>query len=379
LLLNATQEFVSVSVTQAMRNSFYVVVDSLIVFYVASRSVNSLPALRDVIASYCVAMLVVAPVAVFEFGKSWLLYSALDGALGLRWDGVQYLGREGLLRATGPAGHSLVLGYALAVGLGLWLCLQQAVRPFAWWAGVFALSIGLIAPVSRGPWVGAVLIVLVAAITGQRAGSRTFKLLLAAGLALVVVAMTPYADKLMSFVPFIGDVDESNVSYRQRILDVSWMVILENPFFGTPYFLSNPLMEQLRQGQGIIDLVNSYIVVALFTGLVGLFMFMGVFGASVLPLLNAVRRAGKLSPQTEAIGRSLLAVLLGVMFMIATVSSILSVPTIYWSLCALALAYTRLTKEASAAEAVARRTAQTPAPGYRQALGQGQAKGKPIQ
>jgi hypothetical protein len=379
LLLTAAQYFTAAPLTQAMRETFYLVGDSLIIFYVASRLVSSLPSLRDVVASYCVAMLVIVPIAVFEFGRSWLLYAALDGALGLGWDGIQYLGREGLLRATGPAGHSLVLGYALAVGLGLWLGLQHALRPFAWWAGLFALSIGLIAPVSRGPWVGAVLIVLLMAVTGQRAGSRTFKLLLAAGFVLVAVAMSPYADKMLSFVPFIGDVDQSNVSYRQRILDVTWMVILENPLFGTPHSLSNPLMEQLRQGQGIIDLVNSYIVVALFSGLVGLFMFVGVFAFSVLPLFTAIRRAGKLSPEIEAFGRSVLATVLGVMFMIATVSSILSVPIIYWSLCALALAYARLTKQASATQVTARPTAQVPAPGHRQPLDHVRAKREPTQ
>jgi hypothetical protein len=272
-----------------------------------------------------------------------------------------------------------VLGFALAVGLGLWLSLQPTLKPLAWWAGVFALSIGLIAPVSRGPWVGALLIVLVAAITGQRSGSRTFKLLLAGGFVLVAVAMSPYADKLVAFVPFIGEVDEFNVSYRQLILDVSWQVILENPFFGTPHFLSNPLMEQLRQGQGIIDLVNSYIVVALFTGLVGLFMFMGVFASTMLPLFSAIGRAGRLSPELEAIGRSLLAALVGVMFMIATVSSVLSVPTIYWSLCALALAYTRLTHQEAAAQTAARRTAHAPVRRYRQDFGQDQAPRGPIQ
>lgn len=373
LMLTAAQYFAAFPMTQAMRATFYVVGDSFIIFYVASRSVTSLPSLRDAAASFCVALLIIAPIVVFEFGKSWLLYSALDGALGLSWAGAQYLGRDGLLRATGPAGHSLVLGYALAVALGLWFCLQRTLRPLAWWTGLFGLCIGLIAPVSRGPWVGAVLIVLVAVVTGQRASSRTVKLLLSAAIVLVAAAMSPYAERLMSFVPFLGEVDEFNVSYRERLIQVSLMVIRENPVFGTPHFLSNPLMEQLRQGQGIIDPVNSYLVVALFSGLVGLFLFVGVFASSMLPLLNAMRRAGKYSPELELAGRSLLATLVGVVLMIATVASILAIPTIYWALCGLALAYVRLVKEESAAQVLARRTVQAPAPRPPRALGQGPA------
>lgn len=371
LLLAVMHQVTFLPFTQAIRGTFYVVVDALIVFYVASRSVNTFPALRETVASYCVALLIIVPIAVFEFGKSWLLYSTLDGALGLSWSGSQYLGREGLLRATGPAGHSLVLGYALAVALGLWFCLQRTLKPLAWWMGVFALSIGLIAPVSRGPWVGALLIVLAAVAIGRGAGSRVVKLLLAGVIGFVAVAMSPYADKLMGFMPFIGTVDSSNVSYRELLLEVSLRVIRENPLFGRPDFLSNPLMEQLRQGQGIIDLVNSYLAVALYSGLVGLFLFVGVFASTMLPLINAIRRAGRLSLEVEAAGRAIFAVLIGVVMMIATVSSIFAIPTIYWAMCALALAYKGMVDRETAAQMLARRKAQASNAPLRQVVNQG--------
>lgn len=333
------------SITQAMRATFYLVIDMVLVYYMASRSVRSEGELRDAAASFCVAMLVVAPIAVFEFGKHWLLYSALSPALGLEWDGGLYLGRDALLRATGPAGHAIALGYAFAVALGLWLCLQNTLRPIVWWAGALALGAGLVAPVSRGPWVGALVTVLLFIASGRHAGPRLAKAAVAAAISVAILAVTPFGAKVIDFLPFIGSVEADTVSYRAQLFQVSLFVISLNPWFGSPSFLSNPMMEQLRQGQGIIDLVNSYIGVALFSGGVGVFLFAGILVSSLWVGWRAARIAAGKWEQAAVLGQSLTAALIGVMVMIATVSSILAIPTIYWSLAGLALAYRTVVME----------------------------------
>ena len=351
LALQAALYFGAATITQTMRASFYLMVDTLLLYYVASRSVVTLRGFQDLAASLGVALLVVALVAIFEFGKHWLLYSSLSTALGLQWDAGLYLGRESLLRAVGPAGHSLVLGYVLAVGLGLWLCLRPRVSPLAWWTGIVALCAGLIAPVSRGPWVGAAIIVVVAAATGQRAGSRITKLLMASLVTVLLVVASPFGERLVEFLPFVGSVDEYNVTYRSRLFQVSLTVIAQNPLLGSADFRSNPEMEQMRQGQGIIDLVNSYVGIALSSGLVGLLLFAAVFSACLWGAYRAMRSAGSASAETELLGRSLFAALCGVLVMIAAVSSILAIPTIYWSLAGLAVAYSAMVKRGSAVSA----------------------------
>ena len=342
LLLQVVLYFAATTLTQTMRAGFYLVVDMLLLYYVASRSVVDLRGFRDVAGSLGVALMVVAPIAVFEFLKHWLLFSPLTAALGLYWDAGTYLGRDDLLRAMGPAGHALVLGYALAVGLGFWMYLHRTLPTGVWWVGAVVLFAGLIAPVSRGPWVGAALIVIVAVATGQNAAPRIMKLILAgAGIALLL-ALTPYGEKFLEYLPFVGSVDEGNVSYRKRLFDVSLMVIAQNPLLGSPTFLSNSTMEQMRQGQGIIDLVNSYLAIALSSGLIGLFLFSAIFVASFVGVYRAMGRNLFESNETELLGRSLLAVLLGVLVMIATVSSILVIPIIYWSVAGLSVAYSAM-------------------------------------
>lgn len=339
------------SLTQVMRGNFYLFVDIFLIYYVASRSLRDLSAFKDTAASLGVALLVVAPIAAFEFGKHWLLYSSLNTALGLSWDGGAYLGREALLRAVGPAGHSIALGYAFAVGLGMWACLQRRVKPAAWWVGALTLVIGLIAPVSRGPWVGAALIVAIVVGIGPNAGPRIAKLFVAGCVLGGVLLLSPYGEKLIDYLPFVGTVDEGSVTYRSQLFTVSMLVISQNPWFGSYDFLANPVMEQMRQGQGIIDLVNSYIAVALSSGIAGLTLFTGCFVVALRSVFGAMRQAGADAPDAELLGRALLGTLAGVMVMIATVSSILAIPTLYWSLVGMAAAYAAMVRRGTAAVA----------------------------
>ena len=120
------------------------------------------------------------------------------------------------------------------------------------------------------------------------------------------------------------------------------LVIQQNPWFGTFNALSNPLMEQLRQGEGIIDLVNTYIAVALTYGVVGLALFVGAFGSAAFGVWRVHRRLGpKDDAESEHLARALLAVLAAIMITIVTVSPINTIPPVYWSFIGIAVAYAR--------------------------------------
>src|SRR5947209_7924373 len=103
-----------------------------------------------------------------------------------------------------------------------------------------------------------------------------------------------------------------------------------NPILGSPYYLSSPGMEQMRQGEGIIDMVNSYLGVALPTGIVGLFLFLGVFGSSLIRLVGQCFNRDGEDHAGRTVARALLGTLVGVLVTIATASSIGAVPVVYW-------------------------------------------------
>lgn len=82
----------------------------------------------------------------------------------------------------------------------------------------------------------------------------------------------------------------------------------------------------MRQGQGIIDVVNTYVALALEFGLLTLAIFLLIFvltGLSVLPM--AFRRDALAEP-----ARQWLAIMAATMVTIATVSSVSYIPFIYW-------------------------------------------------
>jgi O-antigen ligase len=106
-------------------------------------------------------------------------------------------------------------------------------------------------------------------------------------------------------------------------------------------------MQQLKQGQGIIDIVNTYLGVALASGFVGLALFCGFFLVVLVELVLALRRAGG---DTYPLGQTLFCALLGILVMIFTTSSIGLIAVIYWSVAGLAQGYARAPALAHAAE-----------------------------
>jgi O-antigen ligase len=121
-------------------------------------------------------------------------------------------------------------------------------------------------------------------------------------------------------------------------------VIGRNFWFGSVDYLQTPEMQSMMQGQGIIDIVNSYIGVTLNYGVTGLALFAGFFLTILLSLYRVIRAAPDRTREDIRLGRALLAAWLGIMVMIFTVSSIFFVPYIYWTVGGIAVAYLQMMK-----------------------------------
>jgi O-antigen ligase len=147
--------------------------------------------------------------------------------------------------------------------------------------------------------------------------------------------------ELVDYLPFVGTVEAQNVAYRERLFEISLGVVLDHPLFGAWDFLQLPVMQQLRQGEGIIDVVNSYLGIALASGFVGLALFCGFFLVVLVELFGAMRRAGERGGEPYVLGQALFCVLVGVLVMIASTSSLTLIPVVYWSIAGLAQAYAR--------------------------------------
>lgn len=331
------------SFTGTVRAGFYGLIDSALPYYVASRAVNSLSDFRRVAGTIVLVCVTLGALAVFESTRHWLVYDSLRQAWGLPEAMSTYLLREGgVLRANVSVGNAIVLGYLFIFAIAMMNYVGPLLR--SGWRRRVAITVlfgGLIGAMSRGPWVGAAAMLLVYTGFGPGMGKRVASLIFGGGAAMIALLISPWGDKLISYLPFVGTVETGNVEYRARLFDVSMIVFKESPIVGDFHYLQNPIMEQMRQGAGIIDMVNTYLQIALPYGAIGLVLFLGVF---LLAMKNVKRvhsnRAHE--PEIERLGRALIAATVGILVTIGTVSSIGAIATIYTIIAGLSASYVRV-------------------------------------
>ena len=309
-------------------------------YYVASRTLNTLKEFRDAMMSFIMACQVLAVIAVFEIGRHWLLYSALNDALGVpSWNYGRYLGRGEFLRALATPGQAIALGFVLAIAIGCSLYFPKPhSRPMAWRLGWGSLISGLIAALSRGPWIGTGIVFIMFIITGPQKLFNLIKLSITAIVTFTTISILLGWDRMISYLPFIGNIDVENIDFRKRLLHEVTDIILKNPLFG-----SRDLdLEAFRTGEGIIDIVNTYLIIGLDSGLVGLGLFITFFMTICLSIAQLLPKLPEKEEEMRLLGRTLLAVLTGILVIIFTVTSITVIPYVYWSVAGVAVAYIRL-------------------------------------
>jgi len=208
-------------------------------------------------------------------------------------------------------------------------------------AGICVYWAGLLVTYSRGPWIGAASILMVFTVLRPRALSRLLKTAAAIAIGFGAVLVSPLGDQILSVLPWMGgSVGSDTLLYRQRIAQRSWHLIASHPFLGDQLALLK--MEDLRQGEGIIDLVNTYATVALFYGLVGLFAFLAFILIPAFRAYLATRRVAQSDPDLALLGASLIACTAGTLVMLADSSFILAYQQMFYVLAGLTAAYARL-------------------------------------
>lgn len=344
------------TIPSVMRDSvFYAFTNIFLLYYVSSRSLRSMPAFREAMGAFVVGMWVFCALVAFEFLRRWLLYSSLERALGVSLGDRGYLIRSGMLRAEGTAGQSIIAGYTAAVGIGIYLYVRTLIQnPWMRRLGMVLMFAGIIGAFARGPWVGGAAIIAVFILLGPSPIGNFGKIAGAILLSLPLLLSTQAGMTIIDHLPWIGTVDSRNVDFRENLADVAIRVILQYPFFGNFDFALIPEIEALRGSDGIIDVVNTYIMIALKGGIVSLSLFVGLVLAAMWGVFAALLKLDK-HDERHVLGRALLATMVGVLVTIATVSPIFFVYPIYWCLAGLMVGFTQLVARGEPATAADRR------------------------
>lgn len=307
--------------TSAMsREGLQVILDTVLPYYVLSRGCVQPELRRRVLSVLMFGAAYEAMVALVEGLSHHVLYGQLQYLYGVRWNILGALTRGDWLRAQASLPGPLVLAMLLLFAIGVWFALRPPEKSRSYTVVGLVMLGGLLATISRGPILA--LAILAAGLVCLRfVSSRRFLVLTGVFIVAAAVAWSfGLGDSLVEAINNSSGADKQadfNVIYRQELLKTSVALIQQSPWFGVPNYLDQ--MSSLKQGDGIVDLVNTYLVVTLNVGMVGLALF-------ILPFLILMQRlAASMPPEPGPLRRERLVWLpltLAVMAAIFTVSPV---------------------------------------------------------
>jgi O-antigen ligase len=345
VVFQAIYALLGASPTHAIKVALSAGTDTFLVYWIFSRAAAQRDDLAKVIAAFLIQMVIFGLVAVFESVKGWLLYPPIEQALGVASVMGNYLSRDsvGLLRAQTSTGHPIVLGAFLGCAVLLLMGFSETKGQrrdnwrYAWMALLLA---GLLFTISRGPWVAAAVGVIVWIFLGPDFLKRMAGLALGVLVAALLLHIIPGGEKIIDVLPWIGKGGAETVDYRELLFQISLMVFWENPWLGAPNYMSHQAMQLLIQGEGIIDMVNSYLGVALGGGFVGLFLYAGGFVTSGFSLMVASIRS------QDPLQRSVFGALVCLLVTLGTVSTVNSMAIFCWVILGLVVSAAQVSVDA---------------------------------
>ena len=323
--------------------------DVLLPYFVVSRGIRSMADLRFVGGHLFIGIAFVAAVGVAETALQHNLYSGLQGIYDVQWQLTYALMRGSLIRVQATTPQPIILAFMLlfGIGLGYWFKGGAQWRRPSVLALFAAIFIAEVSTFSRGPWLGAVVIIL-ALVAMRRMSAAAFRIVLVAVVLGGVALKLADADKQV--VAALGAIfgseqaDLASIEYRRQLLDTSLALIKQSPWFGVPNYAAQ--MQSLKQGEGIIDIVNSYVAIMLDAGIVGLTIYVLPFLIVLNRLISAIRRRQFGPPEGgNRFAPAFAALILGCLFAIFTASTFSVIPLLLTLLLSLPTAWLALSAE----------------------------------
>lgn len=273
-----------------LRSAFTTMLSVAPPFYLIARLVSTRRIASDAIVFMTLGAFCNAVVAAFEAVRGWPLYQAFYDTLGVPMGLSATLSiRAGFLRAQGAVANPTMLGLILCIGLLAALALRPRFRPAGWILTLLFFGVGAIGSQSRGAWLaialGAALYFLYERRTALLAGLVSASV--AASLAIAVFA--PGNSKIAKLVGRGGQA-EMTADYRKSLLSRGLEEIAAHPLTGQTRAQLEVSMNDMRQGEHIIDYVNTPLTVALTSGLGGGALYIIAW---FVPMFAGWRRRGR--------------------------------------------------------------------------------------
>jgi hypothetical protein len=289
-------------------------------YFIVSRAFASVREPAWLLLALLFGTCVIASIAIIESFRHWLLYEAMISHAGADAETVSGYTkmRGGMLRAraTFPesTGLSLYLGVALTLLFGL---RKQLGSARLLWVMASLLAVGLMVTFARVGYI-AVGIGLVACLVYERRYRSLSKVLLVMPIiALALVAMAGSVPFIAASIGTSSDA-EGSVDYRSMLIDAGLAIVRDHPIAGLRMVDLLNRLEPLRQGEGIVDLVNQPLTILMRGGLV----FGFLYGLMTFRVISALYRRRRLAtdPATRACASAFFGALVGLLMALMTTS-----------------------------------------------------------
>lgn len=261
--------------TNALREFLNYILSYILPYYIVSRSVQGQKQAQSVMLALAGSAVVLSTIAIFEVWRTWPLYRGIWAHYGIELgSGASVKLRGGLMRAPGPYSEPLSLAFAMTIGIIALLSIRRLVKQ-RWHYMLLGLVVvtGLIAPQSRGAWIGALGALFALDLYRRQFRRVTIKVVLLAIAALVMLATAGVSHRVATLLGLTSE-GRGTMDYREQLLTRGIEEFWKNPLFGDA--IGNVLknMRDLVQGEGIVDLVNGYLHIALISGAAGLLVIL---------------------------------------------------------------------------------------------------------
>lgn len=287
------------TLTNFMRFTINVGLDLWLPYYILSRGIRSLDALREAMLWLGCGAATLSAILLYEAWKAWPIYNILYTQYGLSTL-LMVKARGGVLRSGGPFVEPTSAAMVLAICIvALWL--SRGYFRSGWsYAGItLATLIGLSAPQSRGAWIGLLIALAVTQLfCGRyaRVALGAVSLAIVGPLLLLIAQFSPYVAETLGLTGGSSATSE----YRRQLLARGMEEFWHSPIFGFSMPEVTRRLSDLRQGEGIVDFVNTYIWILLISGAVGATIFFGTFVYFLVRLLPLHRPVEGLAGSVSA-------------------------------------------------------------------------------
>ena len=234
-----------------------------------------------------------ATVGIFESFHHWPLYESFYRTLGVPLPDLSAALsiRGGFMQAQGalanPATLSLLTGFAIIPCVAL----KDRFNPAGRWLLIAVLAAGMISAASRGGWVAAGAALALYWLYTRRLTQFT----LFGGAAfvgwVVMVFLLPKTGRIGDLLGRSGHAQET-AEYRSTLLNRGLEEVRAHPLAGQTLDQLQVSMDDMRQGQHIIDFVNTHLYMALTLGIGGLLIWLIAWAIPIGAAWNARAKHG---------------------------------------------------------------------------------------